>query len=117
MDERGSVIYISAVGHCGSTLLSRLLGAHPKVRSIGSIKGLERREQVEAIRCSCGKHLGECGEWSGEGQSVLFGWSFQGLVAAHNRALSAASGPVPLSVATQLALSQVPGNINERRVQ
>ena len=53
-------IYIGGYGRSGSTLLSRMLGAHPAIFSIGQLgPGRNARET-----CSCGAALDRCAVWS-----------------------------------------------------
>lgn len=58
-------LYITGSGHSGSTLLDRLLGAHPEVSALGEIHrfslGLHRTEGP--FRCDCGEAVAECAFW------------------------------------------------------
>jgi hypothetical protein len=56
------VIYIAGCTHGGTTLLHRILGAHPGVVSLGSVKNLPSA-LVENRPCSCGAPLRECPAW------------------------------------------------------
>lgn len=67
-----TVIYIMASSHSGSTLLSFLLGAHPKVFNIGELKEFESffnpykendRGQFNSA-CDCGINVYDCPFWS-----------------------------------------------------
>lgn len=56
------VVYITCLGHSGSTLLNLMLGAHSEAVSVGSLR---RIADGPKLSCSCGaKRLGRCGFWS-----------------------------------------------------
>jgi hypothetical protein len=57
------IAYILAASHSGSTLLAMLLGSHPKVCTVGELKGVSRIGP-EIYRCSCGTILEECTFWN-----------------------------------------------------
>lgn len=44
----------------GSTLMVRMLFAHPQIATISHQNGLARRQDRESYLCSCGKPVGEC---------------------------------------------------------
>ena len=48
------LIYILGMGHTGSTLLDRVLGAQPGVLSIGELKHLHRLLDNPEKICACG---------------------------------------------------------------
>ncbi len=56
--------YILAASHSGSTLLSMLLGTHPRIATIGEMK-LSARSMgnLDCYRCSCGNLIRECAFW------------------------------------------------------
>ena len=58
------VVYIAGCIHSGSTLLNRVLGAHSRVMSVGSLKKLPRMLAGSA-GCPCGaSSLQDCAFWS-----------------------------------------------------
>jgi len=54
------VIYILGSGHCGSTLLDLLLGAHSKIFGAGEIHIIEE----DKVKCTCGRKVRNCEFWS-----------------------------------------------------
>lgn len=67
------VLYITGLGHSGSTLLSRVLNAHSRIVSLGEIKTLPRKwrnlsrsgaAMSRPARCTCGVALQFCEFWS-----------------------------------------------------
>lgn len=59
-DPRFPVVFISGVGHSGSTLLGTLLNGHPDCAFLGETALIEG---VEGKSCICGRPLGECEKW------------------------------------------------------
>lgn len=56
------LVYITARGHSGSTLLEMMLGAHPACESLGELKALDRKR---ANACRCGApSVQECPFWN-----------------------------------------------------
>jgi hypothetical protein len=69
------VAYILAASHSGSTLLSLLLGVHPKIASIGEMKlSAAAIGDIVLYRCSCGRPIRECWFW----QKLKEGMAAQG---------------------------------------
>jgi hypothetical protein len=60
-DPRVDFVYITSASFSGSTLLTFLLNSHPKIATIGEMKGDSM--DVEKYRCSCGEPIGRCGFW------------------------------------------------------
>lgn len=66
------IAYILSDNRSGSTLLDQLLGAHPKVISLGEVHHLkayalrDRRfyDPVHPLDCSCGRSIDECPFWT-----------------------------------------------------
>ncbi len=56
------LVYVLSASHSGSTLLSMLLNAHPKVVTAGELKA-ERFGDPDRYRCSCHELLKECTFW------------------------------------------------------
>ncbi len=54
--------YIASPSYSGSTLLTRLLNAHPRIATIGELKWGDI--DLESYACSCGALLRECGFWN-----------------------------------------------------
>jgi hypothetical protein len=52
------LIYIVGSGHCGSTLLDMILGAHSKVFGAGEIQNLKFEN-----KCACLKYISDCEKW------------------------------------------------------
>jgi hypothetical protein len=64
---RCKLVYILGAGHCGSTLLSRLLGEVPGFFNVGEAgRHLFAQETAGAQKspCGCGQSAGECDFWS-----------------------------------------------------
>lgn len=66
-------VYITGSGHSGSTLLDRLLGAHPDISALGEIHryslGLHRFEMP--FRCDCGETVLDCPFWTAVRNDIL----------------------------------------------
>lgn len=60
-DPRVDFVYITSASFSGSTLLTFLLHAHPKIATAGEMKGDSL--DVEKYRCSCGEPIGRCRFW------------------------------------------------------
>lgn len=60
-DPRVDFIYIASASFSGSTLLTFLLNTHPKIATIGEMKGDSM--DVGTYRCSCGEPIGRCRFW------------------------------------------------------
>jgi hypothetical protein len=69
-----ALIFLASVSYSGSTLLSFLLGTHPRIATIGEMTGIIRSEDPDQYRCSCGKVIRECDFW----QSVATEMSYRG---------------------------------------
>jgi len=57
------LVYILGTNFCGSTLLSLVLGSHPKVESLGQMFELPTYQQ-ENSPCQCGEPFRTCPFWS-----------------------------------------------------
>lgn len=56
--------YILAASHSGSTLLSMLLGSHPRVATVGELKlSASAMGKISRYRCSCGEFIRQCNFW------------------------------------------------------
>jgi Sulfotransferase family len=68
--------YIASNSFSGSTLLTLLLGAHPRISTVGELKW--GNLDLDSYRCSCGKLLRECGYWQHvQGEMDRQGLSFE----------------------------------------
>jgi hypothetical protein len=56
------LIYILGVANCGSTLLTKLLGAHSQVATVGELKA-QKIADVNTYRCGCGTIIAQCQFW------------------------------------------------------
>lgn len=66
--DRAALAYITSPSFSGSTLLTFLLGAHPKVATIGELKGQALGNLAE-YACSCGALILECPFWRRVGEA------------------------------------------------
>ncbi len=66
------LIYILGMGHTGSTLLDRVLGAQQDVLSIGELKHLYRLLDDSEKKCTCGNPYRACEFWKGIVEKVEF---------------------------------------------
>ena len=57
------ILTIVGTGFTGSTLLSLLLDAHPRMLSVGETQGPTARVRAAEYGCSCGRTLPECPFW------------------------------------------------------
>jgi hypothetical protein len=55
-------VYILGAGHSGSTLLTLLLGSHPRICTIGEAKA-PAIGAADEYPCSCGERIVSCGFW------------------------------------------------------
>ncbi len=56
------LVYILSPSYSGSTLLTFLLGTHPRVATIGELKATARGD-IERYQCSCGERMLDCRFW------------------------------------------------------
>ncbi len=56
------LIYIMGCAHCGSTLLTTLLGRHSQIATVGELK-MTAIPDVNDYLCGCGEQLLECEFW------------------------------------------------------
>jgi len=66
------IVYITGLGHSGSTILDMVLGCHPEMTGLGEIAQLIKATQSEledkqsrynTLLCSCGERINNCGFW------------------------------------------------------
>ncbi|MDT8300320.1 MAG: sulfotransferase [Sedimentisphaerales bacterium] len=64
-----NLAYILSASYSGSTLLTFLLGTHPKIGTIGELKATARGN-VDQYYCSCGKLIHQCEFWQQVGKEL-----------------------------------------------
>lgn len=72
--ERIRVLFIGGSGRSGTTLLDRMLGEIPELRSFGEVFHLWRRGLVQDTLCGCGLPFSDCGFWQNVGMAGFGGW-------------------------------------------
>jgi hypothetical protein len=63
------LLYIASPSFSGSTLLTFLLAAHPRIASVGELKGTSMGD-VDGYRCSCGQPIRQCPFWRGLAEAL-----------------------------------------------
>ena len=65
LKSNNSPVFISVAtsAYSGATLVAFLLGAHPKIATIGEMDGLIPSEDPDQYRCSCGQRIMSCDFW------------------------------------------------------
>ena len=61
--EASGVVFVLGVAHCGSTLLGRMLDAHPRILCVGEMARIDRSLE-QHLPCRCGEPLAQCQFWS-----------------------------------------------------
>jgi hypothetical protein len=61
---RFRTVFVLGIGHCGSTLLGRIVNMHPDVLCVGELLRLGEALENPDEHCSCGALLRECSFWS-----------------------------------------------------
>ncbi|HET6380051.1 MAG TPA: sulfotransferase [candidate division Zixibacteria bacterium] len=56
-------VLLASNAYSGSTLLSFLLGAHPRIATVSDVSGARRQHRMDAFRCSCGRLMAEDPFW------------------------------------------------------
>jgi hypothetical protein len=56
-------VFLASSAYSGSTLLSFLLGTHPRIATVSAASGGRRQAQIDTYRCSCGRLMTECPFW------------------------------------------------------
>lgn len=67
---RPRFVSIETCAFSGATLLAFLLGAHPRIATVGEMDGLIVREDPDEYRCSCGQKIRTCQFWHAVGNIV-----------------------------------------------
>jgi hypothetical protein len=63
------LLYIAGPSYSGSTLLTFLLAAHPRIATVGELKATSMGD-VESYRCSCGSAIRVCPFWMQVGENL-----------------------------------------------
>ncbi|GAA2595692.1 sulfotransferase [Winogradskya consettensis] len=69
------VLYLGGLGRSGTTLVERLLGELPSVRTLGEIVHLWQRDIRDNERCGCGSRFAACSFWRRVGDLAFGGWA------------------------------------------
>lgn len=64
------IVYIAGCTHGGTTLLYRLLNAHPEVISLGSVNNLDGKVRTRNKKCQCGQPIPSCDFWTSVDSTV-----------------------------------------------
>lgn len=62
-DDNPSILYILSPSYSGSTLLTFMLAAHPRIGTVGELKATSMGDVSDYI-CSCGSLLTQCEFWT-----------------------------------------------------
>jgi hypothetical protein len=120
------LLYITSSSFSGSTLLTFLLAAHPRIATVGELKATARGD-LDKYRCSCGAFIRSCPYWRSLGEELErrgvpfdiedFGthFRFKTAGALANRILGAQVRGPALEAARSLALRVLPTPSREFR--
>ena len=120
------LLYIASPSFSGSTLLTLLLAAHPRIATVGELKGTSMGD-VDAYSCSCGQPIRQCAFWRAlqgalAARGVAFDvarfgthFRFERAGALANRLLGARLRGKAAERGRRLALALVPGAGAEMR--
>jgi hypothetical protein len=64
-----TLVYITSPSFSGSTLLTFLLAAHPRVATVGELKATARGD-IDKYHCSCGVPIRTCSYWKRLGEEL-----------------------------------------------
>lgn len=116
--SKPKLIYILSPSFSGSTLLTMVLAQHPRVATIGELKGTAMG-RLEEYYCSCGKQIEQCDFWrqlttslAGEGLDFSlanFGTHFGAVTPIRHRILAAQIRGAWFERLRKLAIQLVPG--------
>ena len=56
-------IYLTSSSFSGSTLLAFMMGAHPRIATVGEMTGVIEGSDLDNYECSCGRLLKNCDFW------------------------------------------------------
>src|SRR5579871_3195289 len=68
------VLFIGGEGRSGSTVLERLIAAHPGTFAVGELKNLFERGVGHGELCECHEPVPTCELWSEVGRRLIGGW-------------------------------------------
>jgi len=88
-----SYIFITSSPFSGSTLLSFLLGIHPKIAVVSAVAGSKREGMMDTYHCSCQKLMRECEFWL-DVQSKMHARGFTNFELANFKLNFALDGPL-----------------------
>jgi hypothetical protein len=60
---RFPVVFVMGLAHCGSTMLGRMLGQHPRVLSVGELMRIGPAV-LHDFPCTCGERMSSCPFWA-----------------------------------------------------
>ncbi|MBK8179957.1 MAG: sulfotransferase [Planctomycetes bacterium] len=66
---RFPVVFVLGLAHCGSTMLGRMLGQHPRVLSVGELLRLGPALEQDFF-CTCGQRMSQCSFWTARVQEL-----------------------------------------------
>ena len=119
-----TLVYITSSSFSGSTLLTFLLAAHPRVATVGELKATARGD-VDKYLCSCGIPIRACSYWQRLGEELArrgvafdvadFGthFAFQRAGALANHVVRAGLRGRVFEVIRSLAINMLPGARSE----
>jgi hypothetical protein len=65
MENKIPVVYLIGSGHCGSTLLDMIMGAHSKIVGVGELHRFStQKDELKRMVCTCKKSPLACPFWS-----------------------------------------------------
>lgn len=88
------VLYIAGYGRSGSTVLERILAAHPDAVGVGEIRNLPDLEDLHGRTCSCGAAVPVCPVW-GPALTALAAWRTPDALSHQRTSLAAFEGITP----------------------
>lgn len=99
MGDTPRYLFLVGCHRSGSTLLTLVLGAHPRVVSVGEFASFAEHAlsvRDESRRCSCGAPLADCEFWRAVSDRVEAGTGWNPLREPRRRPLSSADLPSPV---------------------
>jgi hypothetical protein len=62
-DVERRYLFLASSPYSGSTLMSYLLAAHPRIATVSDVSGTRRSAQMDSFECSCGVRMLDCPFW------------------------------------------------------